>query len=213
MKDWEARLKDLDRRLAEYEVAVTAEVKRLGKERKQLSFFKRPSQGELEALARDARAKLGEGPMVEVSAFFDELCRYFINPEGAESAIRERGVIRARLGQAEALFEAFWEYAAANPGLIRGPQDTERLELALAALSIDDARVDIELLREAMGRIYVAARRAGIDPKPHIEKIAAISNKGMTGGGAHMRSFLREFDSSAYFEQHVRPFLTNARAS
>jgi hypothetical protein len=150
--------------------------------------------------------------MVEVSAFFDELCRYFINPEGAESAIRERGVIRARLGQAEALFEAFWEYAAANPGLIRGPQDTERLELALAALSIDDARVDIELLREAMGRIYVAARRAGIDPKPHIEKIAAISNKGMTGGGAYavVPARVRRL---GVFRAARAAFLTNARAS
>jgi hypothetical protein len=211
MKDWQARLFELDRRLGEYERAVAAEVRRLAKERKLRGLFKRPSSADLELLTREARAKIGGDPMPEISAFFEELTRYYITCEGAEAPVRERGLIRARIGQAEELFGAFWSYARAAPSLIRGTNDEARVEMALAALAIHDGRVDIELLRETMGKVYAAALIAGIDPKPSIEKIAAIANKGMAGGGVHMRSFLLEFDRSPYFRDRVQPFLPGSR--
>jgi hypothetical protein len=208
MKDWEKRLAELDRRLAEWQKAYAAELQRLRRERFGRGWFKRPSRPELEALSQAALAGVGAQPLQEASALIEELCRYYLEPKGAESQVRERALIRARVGQADEIFNLLWNWIETSTGLIRSDQDGERLRLTLAAIAIDDFRVDVEILRRALGRIWASALRAGLDPRAALQEIAAISNRGTAGGGAHLGEFLLEFESSPYFRDEVAPHLS-----
>lgn len=121
--------------------------------------------------------------------------------------------LRAWIGQQPALFRALWSYVEQASVLIRSTADGRRLELALAGISLDDGRVLADLRDAALGRLYLAARRAGIDPGPALRKVAALSNPGTGGGGAHTREVLEGFEHSFYFEREVRPELAGRALS
>lgn len=93
---------------------------------------------------------------------------------------------------------------------MRKPSDELAVRRALAAISIVDLRVDYNAALATLGRLWLAARKAGLDPKPHFAAVAAISNPGMGGGGACAAEILSDFDETAYFRNHVKPLLPRA---
>ncbi len=205
MKDWEEQLQRHEAELAAWNATYDKEFKRKCKERGLNSFFKRPAQAELEAAAQDAREAAGNDVPLAVFQFFDELGEHFMG-----SLSQPRGMIRAQVGAANALFEFLWTYIVQSPELIRQASDGPRLRAALAGICIDDARADFDQLHEVLGNLYLAATRAGIDPKPYFADAAAVANKGAGGGGTFLRSILEGFESSVWFNERVKPELSTA---
>jgi hypothetical protein len=201
MTDWLSRLDEWEHRLSRWEEDYRRALReRLGEARR---FLRRPSADRAAAAAADARRAAGEQTLVELFALFDELAGDYL----AAELPQDRAKLRAWIGAKPALFRALWSYVEQSPELIRSAADERRLELALAAVSLDDGRVDGRQRDAALGSLYVAAARAGIDPVPAFQKVAARSNPGTGGGGAHTRTVLADFASSFYFERTVRPLL------
>ena len=71
-------------------------------------------------------------------------------------------------------------------------------------MCIDDARAEFDALHEALGALYLAAARAGIDPRPYFADAAAVANRGASGGGTFLRSILVDFESSPWFRDHAK---------
>ena len=115
-----------------------------------------------------------------------------------------RGLIRARVGAANALFPFLWSYIEQSPELVKQASDGPRLRAALAAICIDDARADFDALHEVLAQLYLAAAGAGIDAAAHFADAAAVASKSAAGGGTFLRSILEEFDTSAWFRERVK---------
>ena len=60
------------------------------------------------------------------------------------------------------------------------------------------------MLHDVLGRLYIAATRAGIDPKPYFADAAAVASPSASGGGTMLREILEGFDSSPYFREVVK---------
>lgn len=206
MEDWEAQLSALETRLRTWRERFDAEFARVCKERKLSGLFRKPSASELDAAGVEARRRAGEEVLVELSAFFDRVCDDYptVLPQ-------ERAKIRARIGSNEHAFALFWNYVEQAAELVRKPEDGARLTRALIAVVIDDLRTDVEQVNAIVGRIVLAATRAGLDWRDAFAKAALVANPGMGGGGAHMREYLQAFEASNYFRTALEPKLRDAR--
>jgi hypothetical protein len=206
MDDWKPKIDAWEPRLAEWNARYAAEYARLARARR--GWFRKLTPGEEADVAAAARRLTGEEVAIELFDFIGALCDAYI----AEPLPQNRAKIRAWVGANPNFAPAVWSYARQSPELIRKPGDEPRLLRGLAAASIDDVRTDYRALIETLGDLWVAACRAGIDPAPSFEKVAALSNPGTGGGGAFMQGTLREFRSSAHFRDRVRPRLPRACA-
>jgi hypothetical protein len=192
--EWEAELRALDARLERWHADVERELARIRAERGLDRWWRRPSRRTLQELLELARARVGESLMLELTAFADRLCDHYL-----ASGPQERAKVRARAGSHDAFFRWLWGYVEQSAEHVRTPDDGPRLRRALAALSIDDLRADLDLIDRALGRLYLAALRAGLDPDAEIARVARVSNPASAGGGAHMRSYLTGYvGSKAY---------------
>lgn len=212
MKDSLASLRNLGGRLAAWQDAHRNEYRRLRRERLGWNPFKSLPQGELDALAEEARRTVdgsfeGGSPWDGAGEVFDALCGDFM---GAGPA--DRGKARAEIGMEPILSEAIWTYALESTRLVRGAEDVERARFALCAIVLDDLRSDIEDVRRALGDWVLATRRAQIDARPLLEELAEVANRSSSGGGAGMREFLLEFEESPYFKNEIQADLRAVRA-
>jgi hypothetical protein len=208
MADWSETMRARESELAGWEARCRAEYERLGRARGLMRFFRPLAPAERESMERAALAAAGDVEPRAAHAFLDELAGLYL----AEKSPQVRAAMRAAIGNSDALFRTLWDYAEQTPDLVRGPSDETRLRRGLAAIALDDMRVDVRRLDELLGRIYVTATRSGIEPGPIFQAVAAVSNPGAAGGGAHMRSFLADFEGSLHFKQHVAPRLRPASA-
>jgi hypothetical protein len=85
--------------------------------------------------------------------------------------------------------------------------DDRWLRLGLAASSIDDNGTDFRDTYVALGALYLAAVRCGLEPGPYFEEAAEISSGVSNVELTPMRDFLLRFEGSAYFEESVAPKL------
>jgi hypothetical protein len=81
--------------------------------------------------------------------------------------------------------------------------DVATIELAFAALSLEDKVQDFRDTYLALGIVWHRAHRAGLDPRPALERVAALSS----GGDAGFATFLRSLESSAFLADDVLPHL------
>ena len=194
MEDWEPRLADLDRRLVEWNRLVEAELAKLKKERRLGGLLRRPSPQDLEAAAVEARRRAGTAILDEAVRLFDAMCDLYL-----VSLPQERAKIRARIGMHDNVWDLFWPYVDSGPDRVRRRSDEPELVRALAALSIEDARRDLELTDDVAGRLAVAGAGAGIDWRAAFAKVAAVSNTSTSGGASRMRELLEGFERSKAF--------------
>ncbi|HVS10484.1 MAG TPA: hypothetical protein VMS76_11465 [Planctomycetota bacterium] len=204
MKDWRERMDAAESWLQEWNGVYAREHAQLRRQRQRR--FRKASEAELGSIAAEARRRAGEDGLAETSAFLDELCAAYL----AEPLSQIQAQMRSRIANRPALFDALWSCVDGAAQLIRGPQDGERLRLALAAASLDDMRSDLRKLEEAVARLYSAALRAGIEPRPYLEAVAQASNPSTGGGGGKMREWLLEFEGSLAFKRAVEPELKSA---
>jgi hypothetical protein len=85
--------------------------------------------------------------------------------------------------------------------------DDRWLRLGLAAVSIDDNGTDFRDTYVALGCLYIAAARCGMDPRPHFDEAAEISSGVSNIEQTSMRDLLLRFEGSAYFGEAVAPKL------
>lgn len=200
------RLRAIDGRQAAWRTAFLEAFARLRRER--FGRWRRPDAAQAEELAREARKAAGEEQARALFAFLDELCDAY----RAEALPQNRAKLRADVGASRTLLAEVWTYAVQNSELVRGPGDAARLDHALAAVSLDDLRADARDVDELLARLWLAAVRAGLDPRAAFEATAAISNPGTGGGGAFLAQHLREFEGSLAFKSRVAPELRKRSA-
>jgi hypothetical protein len=206
MEDWKLKIEGWQARLTQWQQRFDAEYARLARERK--GWFRKLSQGELDECAAQARKLAGEDLAVELFGFLAGLCDAY----RAEPLPQPRAKVRAWVGAQPETLNAAWNFSQQALELARGSDAQRALERGLAALSIVDVRVDFNAVHVLLGQYWLAARRAAVDPKALFASTAALSNRGMGGGGAHFSQMLAEFEGSAYFRDHVRPQLSRASA-
>jgi len=204
MDDWKPNIDTWQARLAQWQARFDAEYSALARKRK--GWFKKLSAGELEDIAAQARSAAGDDLAKELFGFLAELCDAY----RAEALPQPRAKVRAWIGMQPELLHAAWSFSVQALELARGADAQRALERGLAAASIVDVRVDFNAVLELLGRYSVAARKADIDPKALFASTAALSNRGMGGGGAHFSQMLAEFEASSYFRDSVRPKLARA---
>jgi hypothetical protein len=193
--DWEDKLAELERSLAGWYARFDVELDQLRRRRRR--WFRRLTPGELDELEREARAAAGEEPLAQASQLLAGLSLHYL-----ASLPGERALIRARVGDHAALFRFFWSYLQSLPEQVA---DEPSLRLALAAASMHDLRSDIAAVNDLLARIWLRAEEVGIDPAPHFQAVAQVSNRATGGGGAHFREHLAGFASSTYFRDVVQP--------
>lgn len=200
------RLEAIDGRQAAWRRQFLDAFTRLRRER--FGRWRRPDGTQEEELAREARKIAGEEQARALFAFLDELCDAY----RAEKLPQNRAKLRADIGAAQTLLTEVWTYASQNAELVRAPEDAARLERALAAVSLDDLRADARDVDELLARLWIAAVRAGLDPRAAFEATAAISNPSTGGGGAFLAQRLRDFEGTLTFKSRVAPELRKRTA-
>lgn len=206
MKNWEEQLADLDSRLADWRKSYEREFKRLAKENGQ-SLFRKLSPELREEVHVAAQKAAGEEILDETSTFLAALCDHYLS-----SGPQVRALIRARMGNSNEVFPFLWQYAVQSPNQINSASDEGKLRLALAAVSIDDHRVETSQMLDALGALWIAAVKAGIDPADAFYDVAEVSNPSTSGGAGRMQSYMAGFEGSVYFRDHVEPQLATRTA-
>jgi hypothetical protein len=204
--DLRKRLQTTQERLSAWNGAYTQAYTRLRRER--VGRFRKPSAAQEQELRDEARRAAGEELPRELFGFLDELADGYL----AEKLPHNRAKLRADVGHSPDLLEAVWSYALQAVDLIRDADDESRLQRALAMLSIDDLRADVEQVDALLARLWLAAARAGLDPRTAFQQVAAVSNPGMGGGGACLAPRLRAFPSSLAYKRDVAPQLDRRSA-
>jgi len=204
MDDWNEKIEAWRLQLAGWQRRFDDEYSKLARKRR--GWFGKLSQGELDEIAELARKAAGEDMAVESFRFVSQLADAYL----AESLPQNRAKVRAWIGCDGLTTNAVWSYALQAIEMLPRTGDEAMLRRGLAAVSIVDMRVDYNAFLDALGRMWIAARKLDLDPKPHFDAVAKLSNPGMGGGGACVGEILRDFSSSSYFRDHVRPRLTRA---
>ncbi len=204
MEEWNDKIVAWRKDLSVWQERFDDEYAKLARRRR--GWFGKLSQGELEEIAALARQSAGEQQAVDSFRFITELCDTYL----AEALPQNRAKTRAWIGCEALSTNAVWSYALQAIELLPRQANENVLRRGLAAVSIVDLRVDYNAFLGALGRLWIAARKAGLDPKPHFEAVAKLSNPGMGGGGACVGELLMSFASTSYFRDNVRPLLPRA---
>ncbi len=158
---------------------------------------------ELEALGQQISA-IEPQEYDALHATLDTICDYYL----AASEV-EREALRLHLGiRPDALSEMLnhinWAAGRAAAGeahqwVLRG----------LAAASLQDSRISPQEIAAALGGLYLAGSRAGIQVTLCFQDVAALSNpiRGRQVHAPPMRAILASFEHSAYFQENVKPKL------
>jgi len=204
MEEWNDKIVAWRRELETWQTRFENEYQQLARKRR--GWFGKLAQGELDELAALARRAAGEQQAVDSFRIANELCDAYLS----ETLPQNHAKARAWIGAEALTTNAVWSYALQSIELLARQSNELTLRRALAAISLVDLRVDYNAFLDALGRVWIAARKAGLDPKAHFDAVAKLSNPGMGGGGACVGKLLAEFSSSAYFRDRVRPLLPRA---
>ena len=211
VKDLIGRIGTIDQALVEWGRALDVEAERLARER---GVGPEARLKYLAGLAGEdgarIRATVGVGPRDAAYDFLDELCAAYL-----EAKSGEHEGIRQALAGTKRLRHQLFDYAGRCVTFIHSPEDIQWLRLGLAAASIEDVRIDFRDTLLALGSLYTAAVRAGIEPLTQFNAVAEISNSERSTAYNHrsMREFLAGFQSTAFFEADVKPRLTRGESA
>lgn len=164
------------------------------------NFFRRESES-----WRLARLRVRRPSHEEVFSVLDNLSdRYLMSTQEERIAIRN-------LFDEDVVF-CLCFYAQSAGDQIVSADDANWLRRGLAALSIADNRLDFRDAFRTMRELYLASVRAGIDPRPFLNEVAAISST--TPGQApwlegrwSARDHFTNFEETRFFKTEVEPDL------
>jgi hypothetical protein len=138
-----------------------------------------PVTSERQADVRESTGQANPGRQAEMQRLLELLCGIYL-----ESDADGRAAIRAFI--AERSSRKLWlmhECACRLAERVAGPGALPALRLALAAVSIEDCILDYRDTLLKLTDLYRRAERAGIDPQPVFEAMAARSTDSPTPGG------------------------------
>ena len=195
----------LELRLAAFDVPIRQW--RDAREREFAARF-RPREGQLSTLmsrlpkAAAAARSVELGAREEVFELLSEICDAYVRSDPQRCALF-RGIVH----QHEAM-KLLDEYIGHAARILEGGGRPEWLDRALAALSIDDQRVDYRDWLMSLGVVYLAARTHGIDPAPALKRIGALSNsEPHAAAPTPTRDAMTGYEQSAYFATSILPRL------
>jgi hypothetical protein len=134
----------------------------------------------------------------------DRLCDFYLAASDAE-----REALRLHLGMRPDALREMLNHIGWATEHVHSAADHIWVLRGLAAVSLEDHRIDYRDVYLALGDLYLAAVRAGIDASLCFQDVAALSNPnpGKMPGGGSLRDFLGKFESSAFFAESVTPKL------
>jgi hypothetical protein len=158
---------------------------------------------ELEALGQQISA-VEPQEYAALHATLDTVCDYYL----AASEV-EREALRLHLGiRPDALSQMLnhinWAAGRATVGEVH-----QWILRGLAAASLQDNRISPQEIAAALGELYLAGSRAGIQVGLCFQDVAALSNP-IRGRHVHappMHEMLAGFEHSTYFQENVKPKL------
>jgi len=153
--------------------------------------------GNAQAMSKDALRQL--------DAHLTALCQLYLSANA-----EQRQSLREFVQAAQSLPRHLLDLAArlCRFGVTAG---ASWLDLALAALSIEDNQTGYLDTYVLLGELYLEALREGLDPQPYLRRAATLSSDCPTQGPLAMRELLGGFENSAYWNQELAPRLPHAR--
>lgn len=169
------------------------------------------SPGERKKLREKAQwneIRANQGHRAELLSVLDTLCNMYLNGTPAQCE-RIRNIVVDKREVLAALnsyiYRALEKFEATN--------DVQWLNLGLASVGIEDLQFDYRDTLVALGELFLAATRAGINPLPLFQKVAATSSSKVTIAGMSTRDLLTNFDKTEYFIASIKPKLGKLPAS
>jgi hypothetical protein len=140
----------------------------------------------------------------EIFQVLDEAIRIY--PDATTS---QREYIRQMLAKYYGVGQYLKSYVTGSITKLDTTVSSDRLYPALIAISIDNNNFgDYRDVLVMLGNLWLTAARAGIDPKPYFDEVAAISSSDLhSQGNKSTRDILTTFDQSAHFQEAVKPHL------
>jgi hypothetical protein len=106
------------------------------------------------------------------SALVDQLCETYLAASPAQRQRIRRAFSEAQLYRV--FHPAWWRRAGQR---LRSTQEARWLRYMLVFHSIEDNRQDWRDVLLGLSDVWAAAERAGVDPYPHFQAVAALSSK------------------------------------
>jgi hypothetical protein len=156
---------------------------------------------EIEAAGREASGNVLEIRQ-ELYVRLEQLVEFYLSASEVD-----RDSLRGFLGSFPDIIRALHRYMSWCQERLSGPNDRVYLRRALAACSLGDNRVSFKEMYVALGNLYLASIKVGLNPSMDFVRIANISSPLDRGIGVSMRDFLNDFEESAFFNSDVRPQL------
>jgi hypothetical protein len=119
----------------------------------------------------------------------------------------DREKLRNSIAKLRQMLAALHAYIGWCEEQLNCPQDRLFLRRALAACSLGDNRMSYKETYLALGSLYLASIRAGIHPSTEFAGVAGLSSSTEGVNGETMKSFLGNFEDSAFFDADVKPKL------
>ena len=148
--------------------------------------------------AERAPQQAGKSPLAELYAFLDELADTYLV---ADAELRTE--IQRVVGEHQAVLGMMYNYIGHTASRLKESGSDVWLKRGLAGAAIEDARIDFRDLYILLGDLYLEANRAGINPRPFFEEVAARANREPVGQST--ARMLEQFEESAYFAAEVQP--------
>ena len=136
-------------------------------------------------------------PYQDMYALLDQLCPIYLS-----AGPQQRAEIRSAVSDKEGIWSGLINYVYRAADRLQSSADREWLRLGLAAVSIEDCRIDFRDTVVALAELYVATEKAGIDPEPHFREVAELSSHQVSSGGStSVSEILAKFDSYAVLKE------------
>lgn len=134
----------------------------------------------------------------------DSVCASYLKSSGP---IREQ--MRTEVSKSRPLLDALLAHSYRCAELLHEPSDREYLRTGLASIALQDNRIDFRDTYFALGALYLAAIKAGIQPSLELYKVGSLASESSHTSRPKdsTRHFLQAFEESAFFKAEVQPKL------
>jgi hypothetical protein len=150
-------------------------------------------------ISRDGAPEIGS----DESARIEPLIRVAVNQYISGTA-EERETLRTFFSSTDRCHIHLFRVVGLTVKEFEALPSESNFEYALAAMSLENNRLGYRDSYMLLGRLYLTAKRGGIDPDPLLQRIAGISDtRPVYAGQASMQYFLAEFKRSAFFRESV----------
>ncbi len=134
----------------------------------------------------------------------DEICHFYLTADG-----KCREWLREFVSSRRSLLLALRDHVHWCARRIQSATDRELLRNGIAAISLQDNRLDFRDNYIALGHLYLAAVKTGIQPSLDLHKIGLLSStlSRTKWPSDSTQNFLTGFEESAYFKESIVPKL------